>query len=196
MIVIGIDPGTTTGLAVWHCEERKFLTVESLTIIAALERVLEWAKVAEVGLVIFEDARKRTGAFGRADAKMAKYGAGIREGIGSVKRDCSIWEEFLHLKGIPFCAKKPASGTTKWDQATFKRMTGWVGLTNEHSRDAGVLVLGYNSKMLQSALLLESAHGQAIGNGSANHRQRPRPAARRVDRAARSAKALPAPVRG
>lgn len=141
MIVIGVDPGTHTGVAVWHAGEAKFLSVEALPVHRALEFVRQRILSDRLTPVIFEDARLRTW-FGSRDANVAKFGAGVREGAGAAKRDAAIWEAFLEDMGCPYLARKPSSGSTKWNADQFRRLTRWDHKTNEHGRDAGVLVFG------------------------------------------------------
>jgi len=142
MIVIGIDPGTVTGLAAWDTVERKLLKVESHRILAAMRWVASW----NPGLVVFEDARKR-GCFDRMDEQQRKYGAAVREGAGSVKRDCAIWEEFLLERNIPHNGRAPR--LTKKDRDQFHVLTGWTARTNEHGRDAALVVVGLNNPMAE-----------------------------------------------
>lgn len=164
MIVIGIDPGTHTGLAVWDPHARALLAVESLKIHRAIQKV--GALMADSLLVIFEDARQRH--YFTNDAKVQKYGAGVREGVGSVKRDCSIWEEYLEDQGIPYQARKPKSGMTKWDADKFALLTGWTAKTNEHGRDAAAIIHGLNLPMAQAIVhAWEQRHAQASPRTSA-----------------------------
>jgi hypothetical protein len=149
MKLVGIDPGVLTGFAVWDALEKKLLECKALPIHRALEEVDNLNKLATRIAVIFEDARQRTW-FGNADARQAKYGAAIREGVGSVKRDCAIWQEFLTDRGIPYAARKPLSGGTKWPAVQFARVTGWQPKTNEHGRDAGMLVYGLPHSVAES----------------------------------------------
>ena len=152
MILIGVDPGVNTGLAVWDTWLKKLTEVSSLTILDAIEHVKElYITEGSRVFVIVEDARKRKGFYGRADSAQAKSGAGIREGVGSVKRDCSIWEEFLTRERIPFEMRYPRN--TKEDAAAFQRLTGWAGRTNEHSRDAGLIVFGMNEAIARAKLI-------------------------------------------
>ena len=134
MICIGIDPGTHTGVAVWDTREGKFLSLETLPIHKALLRVLVLTS-DQVAEVVFEDARQRTW-FGKGDTNAKAQGA------GSVKRDCSIWEDFCRDYGIPFQAKPPIKGATKVTADYFKMVSGWTGRTSEHARDAAMLVIG------------------------------------------------------
>lgn len=132
-LLIGIDPGTHTGLALWDRSSRQFLAVKAVSIIEAMDEVLTCHQAATIELR-FEDARQRRW-FGNK-------GREALQGAGSIKRDCAIWEDFCRHYGIKFKAIPPQAGATKWDAATFKRLTGWPKRTNEHARDAGVLVFG------------------------------------------------------
>lgn len=149
MIAVGIDPGVHTGFAVWTAPERRFLQVRELSIHRAFAEVEILATAFPEFVVIFEDARKRQW-FGNAD----KRGAAAREGVGSVKRDCGIWEEYLEDRGFCYVARRPTAGSTKWKQEDFRRITGWQPKTNEHARDAGVLVFGYTAGNIQSTRIL------------------------------------------
>lgn len=136
MICIGIDPGTHTGVAVWDTREGKFLSLETLPIHRALAKVQVIAEWDKKNLqVVFEDARQRTW-FGKGDTNAKAQGA------GSVKRDCSIWEDFCKDYGIPYWAKPPVKGATKVSADYFKMVSHWTGRTSEHSRDAAMLVIG------------------------------------------------------
>lgn len=141
MIHIGIDPGVSTGYAAWDAAERKLAEVQTLKIHKAIAFVLELHYTGLLHSVTFEDARLRTW-FGKMDREQAKYGAAVREGAGSVKRDCSIWADFLGDHGIAYKAIKPQAGATKWKADHFARVTGWTGRTSEHARDAALLVFG------------------------------------------------------
>lgn len=151
MIVIGIDPGVETGLAVWNVLDLRFLAVESGDILEVMQKVLTWRDVWDLQLLIFEDARLRTWFSPERDEKQQKYGAGVREGVGSVKRDCGIWETFCIRHEIRYEAKYPSR--TKYSPEEFQRLTGWQGQTNVHKRDAGMIVHGLNRPMLQGKLL-------------------------------------------
>jgi hypothetical protein len=139
VICIGIDPGTHTGVAVWDTREGKFLSLETLPIHRALHFVHSMKRACdghgEDIQVVFEDARQRTW-FGHEDTDAKKQGA------GSVKRDCSIWEDFCKDYGIPFWAKPPVKGGTKVSADYFKMVSHYQGRTSEHSRDAAMLVIG------------------------------------------------------
>lgn len=134
MICIGIDPGTHTGMAVWDSKERKFLSLETLPIHRAMVEVMN-LRIGRDIQVVFEDARQRKWyGKGNTNAKL--------QGAGSVKRDCSIWEDFCKDYGIPFRAIPPVKGATKVSAKYFKMVSHYQGRTSEHSRDAAMLVIG------------------------------------------------------
>lgn len=134
--IIGIDSGVNTGIAVREINSQKhpFLKVDSVKIHRAMELVLEYHHIGGAFLYV-EDGRKIKN-YHPGNANIKKY-----QGVGSVKRDAQIWEDFLTDHNIPHVMVKPISRNTKWNAGKFKRLTGWKHRTNEHSRDAGVLAL-------------------------------------------------------
>lgn len=158
MILIGLDPGKETGVAVWECAFFRFVTVDSMAIHKAMQYVLSWQTEwkrtgsAVVGpvLVVWEDARLRKWGFDKMDAKAAKYGNAVREGAGAAKRDAQIWQDFLDDHSIPHLPKKPHK--TKQDAEAFNRVAGAKYRTNEHARDAGFLVVQTNEPTARGML--------------------------------------------
>lgn len=145
MILIGIDPGHTTGYAEWCLDARKLIDVRSGRIDEVMEHVLLRASVAN--RVIFEDARLRGGQSIRCGLDYEN--AARLQGVGAVKAHCTIWAEFLGARNIPYQGIAPQKGATKWAAPTFAKATGWLPRTNEHGRDAALLVygrMGYGTK--------------------------------------------------
>ena len=136
MILIGIDPGVNTGLAIWDTVTRELVDVQTMQIHTALELVKGDARLYGEGnlRVIFEDARMR----GNSGAKSAA----MAQGAGSVKRDCKIWEDFLTNLGVSWQAVSPKTKGAKVSAEYFRKLTGWEGRTSEHARDAAMLVYG------------------------------------------------------
>ena len=144
-ILIGIDTGVHTGFAVAfdHGAGGELQRVESLSITQAMQCVLEYEDeydLKDITLYI-EDARLRTW-FGAMDARQAKSGAGVREGVGSVKRDAQIWEDWCKENGYEYLLLSPAAKGAKVDAVKFEKITGWQGRTSQHARDAAMLVYG------------------------------------------------------
>lgn len=140
MVVIGIDPGVTTGIASWCTITKRLGMVES----RKLHEMLLSFRDYKPELVIFEDCRQHR-----------MYGPGQRndaalQGVGSVKRDCGIWDEFLTDQRIPFVTRTPSRRRTKFSAEQFQAATGWTERSNNHGRDAAMLVAGLNEAMAQA----------------------------------------------
>lgn len=130
--LIGIDPGTHTGIAIK--EGGLLRIVETTTIWKAINLAHEWAEYHGKGntLVRVEDARLRTW-FG--DSGPEKW-----KGAGSIGRDCAIWVEVLTELEMQFELVHPkAVKATTAEQ--FERLTGWKGRTSIHAREAAYLVI-------------------------------------------------------
>lgn len=135
MVYIGIDPGTETGFAVWDSDKEALIQCETLKIHKAIREVeLHYSFNPGNVIVVFEDARLRKWYGSRSWEKM--------QGAGSVKRDCSIWEDFLTDLRIPFQAVPPGKAMTKVSSNYFKMVSHWNGRTSNHARDAAMLVIG------------------------------------------------------
>lgn len=130
---VGIDPGTKTGVAVWYKSDKRFITIDTMTITKAFDFVKSFKSIILV--VRIEDARKRTW-FGNSGKERLK-------GAGSVERDCSIWEQFCKEQSINYELVHPKDNNTKLSSDSFSALTKWTGRTSEHSRDAAMLVFGY-----------------------------------------------------
>ena len=139
MIVVGIDPGQNTGLAVWDTVSRAFLDIRCSGIVDAMRYLSELQSERQIGLLVFEDARKRKWL---PREKSLKEFKGRAMGAGSVRRDSAIWEEWCRTFAIPFVAVPPRAGMTKLSDIQFQGITGYDRRTNEHGRDAAMLVFG------------------------------------------------------
>lgn len=131
-VVIGIDCGVKTGYAAWAVKAKKFYTLKTCKIHEVMAELLK-VKDDFALFVKVEDARQ---VRFKTDANKAK-------GAGSVCRDAKIWEDFLTDYGISFEMVRPSKALTKWDAKKFQTVTGYTGKTDQHGRDAAMLVYGY-----------------------------------------------------
>lgn len=126
--IIGIDPGTKTGFAMYDLQEQcwKVYTTK-------IHLAMRWVHQAsqEGCMVIVEDARKRKWYGQNAAEKM--------KGAGSVSRDCTIWDDYLKDCEIPYRMVHPIKGGTKQNAERLIQSIGYKGRTSEHARDAMVL---------------------------------------------------------
>lgn len=135
--VIGIDPGRTTGYAVFV--DGRMMACESGKPIEIEQKVLAMAKAVEVIgktlLIVVEDTR---------DMRVPKHmqsGPERDKGVGGVWAEMFRWESFCQWHGLPFKMKRPSkhikrkvtSGVFKADFPDFS------GRTNHNARDAAYL---------------------------------------------------------
>lgn len=140
---IGIDTGTHTGVAIW--DGNQFLLLETMAIHRAMYIVKEYIQSGIDVVVRVEDPRQRTW-FGTERMSREQERKKL-QGVGSVKRDASIWDDYLSdlckdKANIKYEMVAPKRNITKLSSESFKALTKWQGRTNEHSRDAAGLVFG------------------------------------------------------
>lgn len=130
--VIGIDPGVNTGIAVWDRHTQQFTDIRTLGILDAMEVVLKVSRLDGGVCLRVEDPRQISNSRPGSRA--------MAQGVGSVKRDAKIWEEFVEKHELPCRFIAPSKRTlTKTPQHDFNRWTGWKGRTSNHARDAAML---------------------------------------------------------
>lgn len=139
MIYIGIDTGVHTGYAVYDSNGKVLQSVGCYKIHKVMKIVLNLLNNGKNIKVRVEDARKRTW-YGFHTAKQDRARL---QGAGSVKRDAQIWEDFLTDLCVDFEMVAPKNNATKLTAESFRQLTGWAGKTNEHGRDAAMLVYGF-----------------------------------------------------
>lgn len=138
MIYIGIDTGVHTGVAIYNSKTKLLEAVTTMKIHAAMWLVQKIHGERDDVQVRYEDARQRTWYGVNSPQKdRARL-----QGAGSIKRDCQIWEDFLTSEGIEHIAVAPKHNATKMSAEAFGKITGYQGKTNEHGRDAAMLVYG------------------------------------------------------
>jgi len=132
MIKFGIDPGKTTGVAILF--NGKIESLITTDFWGAYQLAISYSKDIEIhiedtnDLPVFRHAKNQAikGAMGRS--------------VGSVCREASLLAEgFRRLGYAVICHGNKSS--SKLDDETFRRITGWKGRTNQHVRDAACLVI-------------------------------------------------------
>lgn len=133
-IMIGIDPGQQTGMAISRdgCLEK----IATTTLVAAMDRVDRLLNGAATLKVVLEDPRQYT-AFGGARNKASR-----RYGAGYVVAHRDAWVEFCEIRGIPIQLVAPYHNKTKLNAQRFHQITGWKQPTSVHGRDAAMLIFG------------------------------------------------------
>lgn len=158
-IWLGFDCGDKTGFGVWDRKKKELTQVFSGSfweVFYKLEDLM--AQLERDGLTVrarIEDTRKDNVVYRavryfnkivRTKSKEAAIGGVSKMGrnVGKNDRDCALWEDYFKRKGIRVDKVAPSSRHRNIDlkisAETFKSRTGWEGRTNEHSRDAAMLV--------------------------------------------------------
>lgn len=137
---IGIDAGVNTGYALWDSLEQRFMMIESMKIHTAILNIYQLEiEYLQQTMIRIEDARLRKWIPRERDARQVM---GRAKGAGSVMRDASVWEDYLTDIGANFQMVAPKFNKTKTTADYFKKLTKWEHKTNEHERDAALLVFG------------------------------------------------------
>lgn len=143
--LVGIDPGRRTGVAIKDIAQDAIVDVDTCEMWEAWDRVARLHKEKKGAVaVVIEDARLGGGPGRRS------------QGAGSVKRDCSAWEEFLRGKGIPavWLSPRQAAKGKRMTEEAFRKWVGYdgPGRISEHARDAAMMIYGYTEKIITAQL--------------------------------------------
>lgn len=157
MILIGIDTGVKTGFA--YSVNGEIQDIATETILSAQELVLKICNRSNKDdipcIVCIEDVRQRKWV-------APNIGSERLQGIGSVKRDCSIWQEFCEHHNLRYLLIPPANIETKTKAAYFKSVTGYQGRTSEHGRDAGMMIYKYYRLITKGVVAIPKFPKEAV----------------------------------
>lgn len=132
--LIGIDPGINTGFAVLWKKENRLIECRSTDFWGALQSAEEWGKNFEIKVIVEKPGTKAVWHQG-AQSQAAKNRTAVN--VGSVIREAELIIERMKILGIE-CHVVPPKG--KVTSAHFRRVTGWNFQTNQHARDAAMLL--------------------------------------------------------
>jgi len=152
-ILIGVDPGLITGVCVWSPEREKILDMQSMSHIKFMEWIVTGNDVYNM-VVAIENPNLNQPVFMTKEEKDLIKGCGdfpakdialrilLRraQNIGMNKQIAKTLMEFMESKGIDFVPIRPFRKKTDAEQ--FRNLTKWEGRTNQHNRDAAILVFG------------------------------------------------------
>lgn len=145
MIYIGIDPGQKTGIAIWDSVNRTLKHGKPTAGFTDAWEIITQHNPAACRVVI-EDNRKYPVLLKKITGNKKinlQRAAKIGRNIGQVDARVTILEELLLIHGYKYELYDPrVQRTTKIDAAYYARLTGFNGVTNEHQRDAGMMVFG------------------------------------------------------
>ena len=138
-IFIGIDPGVSTGYALWEDDKLYVDTGTFWSVVGTLEQFGRDARPEGTEIVVvIEDPNLNRPVFPRGvnPAMMLK----VAQNVGANKRDAQLLIEWAESWELEVRRVRPVS--KKWDAETFQKITGYNGRTSQHARDAAKLVYG------------------------------------------------------
>ncbi len=141
---IGIDPGLNTGFAVWLVKEQTYDYLETLTFWDVLCQIEEDFDPDEVIIVLEDPAQNKPTFFHKATKPRIREK--ISQDVGGNKREARLLADGLGRMGYRVKLVQPKQ--RKLSAAEFKARTGYERRTNEHVRDAGMLVHGLNKVVM------------------------------------------------
>lgn len=135
MVILGVDPGASTGVATFI---NGSLTDLETVGPHQIERLI---RGRTPGRVVFEDSRLQGHTWTRS--KSAAASAKMARNVGQIDAWCSLIVAICEELGIPAHGISPAQKGAKVKAEAFQRITGWAGPSNEHSRDAAMVAWPY-----------------------------------------------------
>jgi len=134
-VIVGIDPGQKTGIAViLDCVLGTMTTERPENVAPVLQ---EWMP----RLVIFEDSRRNTVYHRRG--QNARTMLHIARSVGEIDQLCREIENTCERLGIKCIGVSPQRKGAKIKAGEFAAITGWQGRSNQHERDAAMVAWPY-----------------------------------------------------
>ena len=133
--VVGIDPGASTGIAIFRCG--KLAALRTIEPVGIEDEILAlWPS-----RVIFEDSRLQSHTWTQAASRAAA--AKMARNVGQIDAWSSLITAICAKHGIPCHGISPQGKGAKLNAEQFERMTGWTMTSNQHARDAAMVAWQY-----------------------------------------------------
>lgn len=135
-IILGIDPGSSTGCAIYRAGQ--LVHLETITPF----EMDAYIRDTSPARVVFEDSRLQshvwTPAKGAAALKVARN-------IGEIDAWCKVLVAVCARLSIPAHGISPKGKGAKLTPDQFAAVTGWLGRSNQHERDAALVAWKYRA---------------------------------------------------
>lgn len=136
MKILGIDPGTSTGLA-WF-EHGRLVGTSTIKPLDLPEAI------AKADMVIFENSILQSHVWTDQNASVAAAKKKARN-VGQVDQICVQIMQLCGRAGKPYQAISPKGKGEKVSAERFEAITGYMRRTNQHERDAAMVVWPYRN---------------------------------------------------
>ncbi len=134
-LVVGIDPGTSTGFAVFR--DGKLIHLQTIHPLDIAEAIADCAPTR----VIFEDSRLTSHLF--TTNKNPAVAKSMARKVGQIDAYCGLITAACERLEIPAHGISPAQKGKKVKAEQFEAATGWIGKSNQHERDAAMVAYKY-----------------------------------------------------
>ena len=136
-LILGIDPGSNTGLATYIGGKLVHLdTIAPVEIAARIE-------LARPTRVVFEDSRLLSYTWTTIKSRPAALK--MARNVGEVDAWCKLIVAVCEQFSIQAHGISPKGKGAKVNAEQFTRVTGWTGASNEHTRDAAMVAYPYRN---------------------------------------------------
>lgn len=134
-VIIGLDPGIETGLAVYQQGALiELATIHPASIRSAL---MQWSPRR----VVFEDSRLQSFSWTTHSSRAAALK--MARNVGEIDAWCKLIIEHCAELGIAAHSVSPKGKGAKLNAEQFAALTGWIGRTNAHERDGAMVAWPY-----------------------------------------------------
>ena len=134
-IIIGIDPGVSTGIAVF--QDGALWKLETI----APHQIAGYLAAGRPGRVVFEDSRLTSFMFTTVKSRPAALK--MARNVGEIDAWCRLITSVCEDLRIPAHGISPQGKGVKLDAKQFALATGWTGNSNQHTRDAAMVAWPY-----------------------------------------------------
>lgn len=135
MKILGIDPGTSTGVAVFEDGElTRLLTMSPVD-------MARFIAEAAPSRVVFEDSRLQSHVWAGAMSKAAL--AKIARNVGEIDAWCKLICAICEREQIAAHGVSPKNKGAKLNHDKFVVLTNWKSGSNQHERDAAMIAYPY-----------------------------------------------------
>lgn len=132
---IGIDPGINVGMAEWSANDKSLKFVASYQLWEVFRILDSYTELFKEQVTIRIENPNTWIGFRNISAD-----AGRLQGAGAVKQTYKHLIEYFEANGFEYQPVKLQGTMKKISSEKFKSLTGWTGRTNEHGRDAAMMV--------------------------------------------------------
>jgi len=135
-MIIGIDPGTNTGMAFY----KNGKLVELMTVPPVV--ISHWIDNS-VKRVVFEDSRLQSHVFTTTASRAAALK--MARNVGEIDAWCKLIVSICAGKGVDAHGISPKGKGAKLNAEQFAEKTGWNKSSNQHERDAAMVAWLYRT---------------------------------------------------